>query len=178
MEYEPESCMTLETLKEAMDTQRHAIQLMRTQLREQERFLISRVLGVPHTFDLWSADTLMDIYDYIGSLQRHKRFIPFLNDFGYIRRGRRMVYAGDDALDDIVLANEMTASDFPAEVINSIWLAVVTKKRAAVAKGKFTREMKKRAREEAQRDDAEGAAPKRPAHVVDEDEDEYAASGF
>ena len=150
--------------------------------REEERLLMFKTLRVPHTFNMWRDDQIDLIFRRVFS---RGRMDQFLQGFGYRKRGRKFVYEGYDATDipDIKIKPQMTAHDFPPEVINSAWLSIVLKRRAAAQRGAFTRRFRTHERE-AERTVSRStpAAPAAPTYEDDysqwDDEDMFNELGI
>ena len=157
----------------SMDKQRALMDLMRTDIREQERLFMYQILNTKHDVnDLPSSAREMITTHY----QRGNRFKTFLKQFGYIRRGRSFQFFGPKELNipNIVPKNAMDIDDLPAEVVNSMWLHLVLKRKQAAQKAKDTRRLRteflkrKHQKEEEEEEEEED----------EQQEDEYSLSGF
>lgn len=125
-------------LTEAMEKQRLALEMMSIRTREMERLSMYRMLGVRHDSDLWPFDVKKMIASHF---QRGKRLATFLTEFGYVRRGRVFKFAGAAqlGLPNIVVKDSMAIEDLPTEVVNSMWLRIVLKRKEAARKASTTR---------------------------------------
>ena len=154
------------------EKQKMIMELMCIQMREQDRLLMYKVLGVRHDNSAWPFNVKQMI---VTHYQRGNRLVTFLKEFGYTRRGRSFQFSGTTQLDlpNIVMRESMAIDDLPAEVVNSMWLKIVLKRKQAAQKAKTTRWLNecKRTREMQVVEDAKRAC-------VDTDVDEYSLGGF
>ena len=124
------------------------IELICIQVREHERLLMYQMLGVRHDSSDWPFDVKKMIATHY---QRGNRLVTFLKEFGYVRRGRSFKFSGTTQFDlpNIVITESMSIDDLPAEIVNSMWLKIVLRRKEAAQKAKTTRWMneKKRMRE-------------------------------
>ena len=100
--------------------------VLRASMRTIERQLISSRLGICPSFDLWPHELLCRIASHYGT-SRGDGVLEHLLRLGYHRTSAsQLKYLGDadhDALPDIpCTGGEITLTDLPAEVVNSLWL--------------------------------------------------------
>ena len=175
-------------LTEDMEKQRLVLEMMIIRTREMERLTMYRMLGVRHDSDLWPFDVKQMIASYF---QRGKRLVTFLSDFGYVRRGRvfKFVGAAQLGLPNIVIKDSMAIEDLPTEVVNSMWLRIVLKRKEAARKASTTRwlnnyERKRKLDEVAKEDDPEQTAKRICEEGMDRksavfpEVDEFSLGGF
>ena len=174
-------------LTDAMEKQKLVLELMCIQMRETERLNLYRVLGVRHDSDLWPFDVKKMI---TAHFQRGKRLVTFLTNFGYVRRGRvfKFTAAPQLGLPNIAMNDSMTIEDLPAEVVNSMWLTIVMKRKEAARKASTTRWLnnyerkRKREEENAKEENSEQTAKRicedGGSDVFPEEVDEFSLGGF
>lgn len=137
--------MSLVQMRRDLVRNRQILDVMSTTLREQERLMMHSVLGVSHEFSAWSHETQREVIEYYEKDNRFTRFLAFLL---YIRYGRTFVFGGSPhlGLSNIVLKDSIGLEDLPVEVVNSMWLHMVLRRKRASAKGLVTKSERKRAR--------------------------------
>lgn len=176
-------------LTEVMEKQRLIMEMMCVRAREMERLNMYRMLGVRHDSDLWPFDVKKMI---TAHFQRGQRLVTFLKGFGYVRRGRVFKFVGAPqlGLPNIVMKDSMAIEDLPAEVVNSMWLQIVLKRKEAARKASTTRwlnnyERKRKMDEVAKEDDSKQTAKRiceeggdGESGVFPEEADEFSLGGF
>ena len=176
----------LREMTEAMEKQRLVLEIMCIKMRETERLNMYRILGVRHDNDLWPFDVKKMIATHF---QRGKRLVTFLTTFGYVRRGRvfKFTAAPQLGLPNIMMKDSMTIEDLPAEVVNSMWLSIVVKRKEAARKASTTRwlndyERKRKRQEDEKKDDSERTGKRicedGESSVFPEEVDEFSLGGF
>lgn len=161
-----------------MDRNKALMELMCIQLREQERLVMYQVLKIRHDDNLLPFEVKRTL---AAHYQRGDRLVTFLKEFGYARRGRTFKFIGSDqlGLPNIVLGDSVSIDDLPTEVVNSMWLKIVLKRKQAAQRARATRmvkdaERKRRQTEEAAEMEKEEVVPT----AETDEEDEYSYGGF
>jgi len=176
------STAAIRALNADMRRQQEIIEALSVQMREQERLNIYHYLKVQHDDTLWPHNVMTMIAAHFA---KGDRLVSFLKAFGYARRGRTFQYTGARQLDvpNFTVRDSMSIEDLPAEVVNSMWLHLVMKRKQAAQKAQATRwrkSVEKRAREVEQTRSykADESTRVRCEELEGSEEDEYAASGF
>ena len=170
---------TMRTQLELMDTK---CRLVRTALRENDRWAMWRTLGRQHDNKDWSYEVQKEIVAFFNK----DGFDTFLKDIGYVRRGaKRFHHPYDDELPDVVMTPSLATrffTDVPAEIVNLVWLRSRQKRRATAQKAARTTKAKRRVRaeEEKARRATTAEVPPPPADSEYDSEgcDSLSAGGF